>query len=247
MWIRGETEGGWGRGGEEGEERKGEGSTGGTEPDGGADRSKSRGGRGVRERAGGTRLGGSGRPAAHGARAEGTRGRRCGTHHGSARFRVRRSGRRAGPGAPPPPSRRSRLPGLAGGQLRPRRSAARLPGRGAPPGRTQTAARPASRRPRAPRRPPAGTRGPDPLSPEPLPGARGRSAWLPRSPLPPSLPPPPPGGAATLPGRPACLRCPSFPATASRSAGPSGGWGAREVRAPPAQDPGRSAAGSLRL
>lgn len=92
-----------------------------------------------------------------------------------------------------------------------------------------------------------GLAAPTPSPAEPLPGSPGRSAWLPRSPLPPPLPPPPPGEAATLPRRPACRRCPSFPATASRSAGPSRGWGVREVPAPPAQDPGRSAAGSLRL
>lgn len=67
-----------------------------------------------------------------------------------ARRREVSDSRAGGAGQPPPPSRRSVSPGLAAGQLAPRprlcplaRSLARWlgrPGRGAPPGRTETAA-----------------------------------------------------------------------------------------------------------
>lgn len=111
---------GWGRGGEKEEERS-EGNTqwGQSQTVGQTDRSKKRRGDGREEspRAlksskkeqeapsrglvipSGLREGG------------GDTGLRRGTHHGSAPGRVRRWGGRAGPGAPPPPSRRSRLAG----------------------------------------------------------------------------------------------------------------------------------------
>lgn len=164
------------------------------------------------------------------AKAEGTRGWRRGTHHGSARFRVRRSGRRAGPGAPPPPSRRSVSPDLARGQLRPRwrLGSLRLPGRGAPPGRAETAAppRPAFQCPPPTRRrtPCRDTRGTDSRSrAEPLRSAASPTplADLPGAPATlflrrPTLR----WAAATLTrGGPPGRRCPSFPATAWLSAG----------------------------
>ncbi|XP_029420420.1 basic proline-rich protein-like [Nannospalax galili] len=79
-----------------------------------------------------------------------------------ARRRAASDTGRAGPGQPPPPSRRWISPGLAGGQLGPSRrlSPLGLPGRGAPPGRAETAARP---RPAAPA--PTWARDPEPRRP----------------------------------------------------------------------------------
>lgn len=73
----------------------------------------------------------------------GDTGLRRGTHHGSARGRVRRSGGRGRACHRLPPAARV-SPGLARGQLRPRWRLGQLglPGRGAPPGRVETAAPP---------------------------------------------------------------------------------------------------------
>lgn len=102
------------------------------------------------QRLGGHRRHGAGGPGAGCAKAEGTRGVRRGDSPWLGVGRCPTLGWAGGAGQPPPPSRRSVSPGLAAGQLAPRprlcplaRSLARWlgrPGRGAPPGRTETAA-----------------------------------------------------------------------------------------------------------
>lgn len=162
------------------------------------------------------------RPRAGCAEAEGTPGLRRGTHHGSARGRVRGSGGRDQARRRLPPAA-SVSPGLAGGQLRPRwrLGPLGLPGRGAPQGRAETAAPP---RPalQCPPPPPHGTPCRDSLSrAEPLRRPSDAPAGLPRSPatlflLRPALQWVVP--TLTL-GCPPRRGCPSFPASASLPAG----------------------------